>query len=250
MEFQRTSSFLGLEAEPDPEAGPGAGPELGVGPSLLLPVLWAAAAAAREDWWEGLPIMVMEKGSSGDSKMGTPLSLSFWDDDEEEEADGAFLSPWEAKGSPPRPSGPPLCGSLSPRPSRESRGRAGAQGSGEAAGGSGGAVLSKAARKGSSGGMCLQLHTGASSSGGARPRPNAGKVKKEGSMSGAGRGERGALAHTPAGSSCAGGVRPGEGSRKAVRKGSGARVRPLGSLPCAVDGQAAQPVGSGEGPRG
>ncbi|KAG9343468.1 hypothetical protein JZ751_013634 [Albula glossodonta] len=219
-EFQRTSSFLGLEEGPwaGPEVGPWVGPEAWVGPEL-----WAAAATANDDWWEGLPIMVMEKGSSGDSKMAAPRSLSFWDEEEEEapEAEDVFFSPWETeKGSPP------------PRPSRVRRGRAGgAQGSGEG------------------------VEAGGSISG-AGPRPKAGKpLKKAGSSSGAGLGERGPAEeedHTPTGSSCSVGVRPGEGSRKADRKGSGARPRPVDSLLCAAvtDGQAAQPVGSGEGPSG
>lgn len=233
-EFQCPVSFLGRETEVEPEleAEP-------VANLLLLPLVpWVAVvvAVARDDWCVGLPIMVMANGSSGESRIETALSRSqsrsFWE--VEEEPVSALLLLRETENG-------------SPRPSRLKRGRAGAQGS-EGGGTSGEVVLSKAVRKGSSGGMCLQLHTGVSRSGGARGQPKAGKPGKAGSDSD--RGQRGAWAHAADGSSRAAGGRPGEGSRKAVRKGSGGRTNAAGSLLCVAAGQAAQPVGSGDGPRG
>lgn len=53
-----------------------------------------------------------------------------------------------------------------------------------------GAERSKASRKGSSGGMCLQLHTEGSSSEDARLWEKAGKLKVVGSTSVGARGER------------------------------------------------------------
>lgn len=104
-----------------------------------------------------------------------------------------------------------------PLPSLVGRGGGGAQASG-------GGMLSleadrsKAARKGSSGGMCLQLHTDGSED--ARLWEKAGKLKVVGSMSGGARGERRLEGQALAGSSCGRGERPGEGLRNAARKGS------------------------------
>lgn len=134
-----------------------------------------------------------------------------------------------------------------PLPSLAGRGGGGAQASG---GGvlSLGADRSKAARKGSSGGMCLQLHTEGSRSEDARLWEKAGKLKVVASMSGGARGERRLEGQALFGSSCGKGERPGEGSWKAAKKGSEVRLKFAESLDGA-GGQAAQP-GSGDTSRG
>lgn len=79
---------------------------------------------------------------------------------------------------------------------------------------------SKAARKGSSGGMCLQLHTDGSKLDDGRLWEKAGKLKVVGSMSGGARGERRLEDQALAGLACGRGERPGLGSWNAARKGS------------------------------
>lgn len=210
-EFQWTSSFFGWDK----------GRDLALGVSLLLLTLWGRTpvAAARADWWVGLPIIVMANGSSGDSGGGT-LRSRFLSMSLQNEGVGRVLLSLE-KGS--------LRTSI-PLPSLEGRGSGGAQASGGGRVSWVTTVLSKAARKGSSGGMCLQLHRAGSSSGGARDWEKAGKQRAEGSMSGGGREDRGAAAQILTGLSWGWGLRSGEGSLKTVRKGSSGLPSPAGSL--------------------
>lgn len=120
-------------------------------------------------------------------------------------------------------------GSVRPSPPLLGRGGGGAQASG-------GGMLSleadrsKAAKKGSSGGMCLQLQTDGSISVDARLLEKAGKLKVVGSMSVGARGERRLEGQALDGSSCGKGERPGEGSRNAARKGSEDRLEFTESL--------------------
>ncbi len=116
-----------------------------------------------------------------------------------------------------------------PLPSLVGRGGGGAQASG---GGrlSLGAERAKASRKGSSGGMCLQLHTEGSSSEGARLWEKAGKLKVVGSTSVGAHGERRLEGQAFVASSCGRGDWPGEGSQKAARKGSDDRLKFTESL--------------------
>lgn len=199
----------------------GAGFGLGVG--LLLPALpCAAACAASADWCVGLPIIVIAKGSSGDSGGGTLRSLFLSRSLREEDGGGRVLVSFrETEKGSVRASTALL--------SLVGRGGGGAQASG---GGrlSLGAERSNAARKGSSGGMCLQLHTEGSSSEEARLWEKAGKLKVVGSTSGGARGERRLEGQALVESSCGRGDRPGEGSRNAARNGSEDRLKFTESL--------------------
>lgn len=251
-EFQCISSFFGC--------ADGKVLELASSPSLLLlaeappppppcgGIIPAAAASA--DWCVGLPIIVIANGSSEEMGGGRlrsrflSLSLRLEDDDEEEEeVVGSVLVSFRAteNGSPRR---------ASPLPSWAGRGGGRVQAS-ERFNVSWATVLSKAARKGSSGGMCLQFHTDDSNSGGGRDWEKAGNRIDDGSMSvGTREGRDGATDQMVAGSSCGWGLHPGEWSRKAERKGSTGRPSVcVCSLLCDTGGQAAQPAGSGEGPR-
>lgn len=194
----------------------GAGLGLGTG-LLLLALPCAAACAASDDWCVGLPIIVIAKGSSGDSGGGTLRSLFLSRSLREDDGGGRVLVSFREieKGSV-RPSMPLL--------SLLGRGGGGAQ----ASDGDSlplGAERSKASRKGSSGGMCLQLHTEGSSSEDARLWEKAGKLKVVGSTPGGACGERRLEDQAFVGSSCGRGDRPGEGSRNAARKGSEDRLK-------------------------
>ncbi|KAG5276456.1 hypothetical protein AALO_G00132270 [Alosa alosa] len=198
--------------------------------------------------------MVIAKGlSNGDSRGGGTLRsrfLSLRAEEEEEEGGGRVLVLSLPRGTE-KGSGPWLF--------RKGWGcAAGAQasccGSASASWWAGG---SNAARKGSSCGRCLQFHTVASTSGSACERKIGGKQKALPpppplSTSGGTQGECPGPPHAHTSSGVRGG-RAGEGSRKADRKGSGGRRRDDASL---VDGaavgggHAAQPLGSGDGPRG
>lgn len=147
--------------------------------------------------------MVMANGSSGDSGGGTLrslfLSLSLR---VEEEGGGSVLVSFKGL----------VNGSV--RVSRDGRGGGGAQAVSEGFRLSWDAGRSNAAKKGSSGGMCLQLHTLGSISEAPKLRENAGN------------GNAGVLTELSIGS----GERPGEGSLNAARKGSEGRPKVIESL--------------------
>lgn len=141
------------------------------------------AAAASDDWCVGLPIIVIANGSSEETGGGRlrsrflSLSLRLEEDEEEEEEEvGSVLVSARVmeKGSPRT--------SIS-LPSWVTRGGGRAQAS-DRFKVSWVTDLSNAARKGSSGGMCLQFHTEDSISGGGRDWEKAGNRTDEGSISG------------------------------------------------------------------
>lgn len=203
-EFQCISSFLGWAV--------GKELELASSPSLLLMVETPPplplcgginpAAAASDDWCVGLPIIVIANGSSEETGGGRllsrflSLSLRLEQDEEEEEDEvgSVLVSARVMENGSPRTS--------IPLTSWVGRGGGRAQAS-DRFKLSWVTVLSNAARKGSSGGMCLQFHTDDSISGGGRDWEKAGNRMDVGSISWGTREERdGATDHILAGSSC------------------------------------------------
>lgn len=165
-EFQCGGSFFGWASgkEFKLESAPGLLPLLPVGPlELRRGGITPPAAAAREDWWVGLPIIVIANGSSevtgGGRLRSRFLSLRLDEDDEDEEewVGRVLVSVSETVNGSPRAS--------LPLPSWDWQGGGRVQGS-EKFNVSWVTVLSKTARKGSSVGMCLQFHTEGSISGG------------------------------------------------------------------------------------
>lgn len=198
---------------------------MGSTPSLLLCEGSVPAAAARDDWWVGLPIMVMANGSSdvtGGGRLRSRFlsrSLRLEEDDEEEEEEGGrrvLVSARGAENGSPRPS--------FPLTSCERRGGGRVQAS-DRFKVSWVTVLSKLVKKGSSVGMCLQFHTDDSISGGPRDWEKAGNRTEGASISGGARdGRVEATDQTLVESSWWLEVRPEEGSWKAEKKGSTGRL--------------------------
>lgn len=168
-EFQCISSFFGWPVGKEPALALGPSLLLLAEPALLLLVLCGGinpAAAARDDWCVGLPIIVIANGSSevtgGGRLRSRFLSLSLRlveDDDEEDEVGSVLVSARVMQNGSPRTS--------TPLASWVGRGGGRAQASDRFTV-SWVTVLSKAARKGSSGGMCLQFQTDDSISDGGR----------------------------------------------------------------------------------
>lgn len=163
-EFQCISSFLGWAVGKELELASSPNLLVLVEPTPLLLLLLQLceginpAAAASDDWCVGLPIIVIANGSSdvtgGGRLRSRFLSLSLrLDEDEEEDEDevgSVLVSARVIENGSPRIS--------IPLPSWVGRGGGRAQAS-DRFRVSWVTVRSNAARKGSSGGMCLQFHT-------------------------------------------------------------------------------------------